>query len=153
MREAEPRFWIKARIGDGCWEWQGSRSTQGYGRFGVRGRNRQAHRVAYELWHGVSPGELFVCHHCDNTRCIRPSHLFIGTQKDNVRDMIEKGRFPDTHGERNPRAKLAMDDVALARRLYAAGGSSYSVLANRFGVSVTGIRYAINGTNWGEVSH
>jgi len=81
-------------IGDGCWLWQGATQRDGYGLFRVDGRRRVAHRIALELYTGVPiPVDKFVCHHCDNPPCVRPSHLFIGTAADNVADMVAKGRL------------------------------------------------------------
>jgi hypothetical protein len=90
------RFWSKVRKGDGCWEWVGSQDRQGYGEFvvsmGPRVRSR-AHRVAWELTNGPIPDGLNACHRCDNPVCVRPDHIFIGTQRDNVRDAMAKGRL------------------------------------------------------------
>lgn len=85
------------RSGD-CWEWKGASAACGYGKVylpypGVRhGPYRKAHRVAYELQRGPIPDGLMVLHHCDNRRCVRGSHLFLGTNLDNMRDMAAKGR-------------------------------------------------------------
>ena len=92
------RFWDKVTIGDDCWEWQAYRipPPSGYGQFGMggrRGRMHPAHRVAWLLWHGTIPEGMRVLHRCDNPPCVRPDHLFLGTQADNVRDMHQKGRY------------------------------------------------------------
>lgn len=86
------RLFDKALIGDGCWEWQGAKAKQGYGLLAIDYRNRLAHRLAYHAWYGIDPGDLFVCHHCDNPSCIRPDHLFLGTAADNTQDAVIKGR-------------------------------------------------------------
>lgn len=87
------RFWSKVRKGDGCWEWQAKRFDNGYGSFAVsRNKNQGAHRVAWELTNGPIPAGMSVLHHCDNRPCVRPDHLFLGTQLDNMRDMLAKGR-------------------------------------------------------------
>lgn len=85
------RFWSKVRYGPNCWEWQATPS-QAYGLFRHKGRMRKVHRVAYELTYGPI-GILVVRHQCDNPRCVRPSHLALGTQSDNVRDSIERRRW------------------------------------------------------------
>jgi hypothetical protein len=88
------RFWSRVRKGDDCWEWLGRTSTNGYGAVWADKRDRRAHRVAWELVNGPIPDGLYVCHHCDNKRCVRPDHLFIGTATDNMQDALRKGRNP-----------------------------------------------------------
>jgi hypothetical protein len=95
-RPVTERFWKNVRKSDACWEWTANRSTAGYGHIkkgGRQGEQLGAHRVSWELHNGPIPPGLFVCHHCDNPRCVRPDHLFLGTTTDNVRDAICKGRM------------------------------------------------------------
>lgn len=81
-------FWLKVTKTDTCWLWTGRRDKNGYGKVGAA----LSHRVFWELHNGHIPDGLYVLHHCDNPPCIRPTHLFLGTQADNVRDMAAKGR-------------------------------------------------------------
>ena len=137
MRRRVPvadRFWPRVRKSAGCWEWTGGRYPRGYGFFSVNGRGHAAHRVAWELARGPIPDGVLVCHACDNPACVRPDHLFLGTQSDNMRDMAAKGRHPYPRGEHHNQARLSNADVAEIRRLYAAGGVSQAALAERFGV-------------------
>jgi len=75
-----------------CWEWTSSVNTGGYGTYPIHGASRLMHRYFYELASHVVPGDLWVLHKCDNRRCVRPSHLFLGTPKDNAQDKVSKGR-------------------------------------------------------------
>lgn len=90
--DADPRlFWDRVLIGDGCWEWQGGCFNTGYGSARYRKRSVPAHRVAWALWHGELPGPgVFVCHRCDNPPCVRPDHLFLGSNQDNQNDKVKK---------------------------------------------------------------
>lgn len=77
----------------GCWEWTGVMKYNGYGRVSVKNKMMIAHRVAYMMSHDAPiPDGMFVCHKCDNPRCVNPEHLFIGTARDNARDSVNKGR-------------------------------------------------------------
>lgn len=89
------RFWDKARVGgDGCWEWTSAIDTRGYGLFKLSSqrRNVRAHRYSWQFFNGPIPGDLQVLHRCDNRKCVSPHHLFLGTQRDNMRDASAKGR-------------------------------------------------------------
>lgn len=132
----EQRFWTKVARGEGCWEWTGAICpTTGYGDFsaGGAGSNVGAHRASYELNIGPIPPGLFVLHRCDNRRCVRPDHLFLGTQRDNVRDMIAKGRAAKQQlkGEKHPSAKLTEADVLAIR----SSTEDRRTLAEKYGIS------------------
>lgn len=94
LKTTEQRLLEKVHIDEsrGCWEWTGYRNTLGYGRVRIEGKKELAHRVSYALFVGPITDSLLVCHHCDNPSCINPSHLFLGTNSDNFRDMSAKGR-------------------------------------------------------------
>lgn len=87
-------LWRYVKIGapDECWPWQAARRRRGYGTFTVNHRSLVSHRIAYQLATGENPGDLFVCHTCDNPPCCNPAHLFLGTHRENMRDMVSKRR-------------------------------------------------------------
>lgn len=95
------RFWAKVELGLNCWEWQGALAN-GYGAMRIGGRKGKtvyARRELYEHFFGPIPEKLQLCHSCDNPKCVRPSHWFLGTASDNMNDCYSKGR--------NPRPNLA----------------------------------------------
>lgn len=75
----------------GCWNWNACIDTSGYATFIVDGKKVRGHRYSYQYYIG-DIGTLFVCHKCDNTKCVNPFHLFSGTHQDNMDDMYNKGR-------------------------------------------------------------
>lgn len=92
--EVIERFWSHVVKSDGCWIWTaGTYKHGGYGLISIGDRNHRTHRVAWILANGEIPEGLFVCHHCDNPPCVRPDHLFLGTNLDNMRDSNQKGRL------------------------------------------------------------
>lgn len=113
---------------------------------GIPGQRKtiDAHRASWIVHHGPIPDGMFVCHHCDNKPCVRPDHLFLGTNQDNVDDAVAKGIIKATRarGERSGNAKLTDSDVAEIRRLHLprvhptrGTGRSTSELARRFGIT------------------
>ena len=93
MTLIDDRFLSKVeKSPNGCWLWTGAISMKGYARFGVNGRNCHGHRVSYQLFRGDIPDGMQVCHKCDNPRCVRPDHLFIGDNSANQRDAVAKKR-------------------------------------------------------------
>lgn len=135
------------KMPNGCWEWQAA-FNHGYGWFSVsRLKAKNAHRVSYELYVGKIPSGMFVCHKCDNRKCVNPAHLFLGTNADNMHDMAVKGRANRPTGERHPRARLNEEMVKEIRL----GFSSTKDLAKRFGVALITVQKAKAGTNWSHL--
>jgi hypothetical protein len=105
LKSPEERYWGKVdKVDSGCWLWRGAVSSRGYGNFTVRRKQFGAHRYSYEMAHGPIPPGLIVCHTCDTPACVNPAHLFVGTDQDNVDDMMEKGR-----GNRNFKRPLTCE--------------------------------------------
>lgn len=149
-------FWSRVRKSkDGCWLWTLSQSTHGYGQQWHAGKIWRCHRLAWVLTHGPIPKGQCVCHRCDNPLCVRIDHLFLGTQRENLRDMLKKGRrrprsIGQWIGSRNVRAKLTENDVRAIRSEYAAG-SSLRKLSAKFGIAHTAIASVLHRRTWAHV--
>lgn len=104
------RFHDKYRVNpeNGCWEWQASTQFWGYGAFRLGKSVTSSHRAAYRMFKGEIPKGIFVCHKCDNPPCCNPDHLFLGTQKENLKDADSKNRI--LKGEKCPWAKISDSD-------------------------------------------
>jgi len=146
------RFFSKIKpVESGCHEWQDCRiGKSGYGRFYIRNIPLMAHRVAYLLATGKQPKELHVCHHCDNPRCCRADHLFLGTQADNMRDRTEKGRY--ARGERIPSAILTAESVTQIRQEYSLGILTQKQISEKFQVGKTAIYSVVKHRKWKHLS-
>jgi len=140
------RLDLKTVKGSGCWEWTGTINHYGYGVLCYRRKYQVAHRWSYIANKGPIPEGSVVCHKCDNTRCVNPDHLFLGTQADNVRDMISKGRMVnryDKHG-----IKLNPYKVEIIHELAQIVGLTHKNIANFVGVSRSLVGLVINKKRW-----
>ena len=155
----EEKFWLRVdktpgfgRDGD-CWKWTGSKDENGYGkmRFGRQFKEIRASRYSYEL-HKEPLGELLACHTCDNPPCVNPDHLFAGTYRDNLYDMIAKGRYRGApRGSLNKISKLTEIQVLEIKRLMTEGVSQ-NTLARQFGVSRSCIADSAQKKKWAWLS-
>ncbi len=149
------RFWRKVdkRGPDECWEWTGAKRQRGYGSFKGPVRNGvrlepgpavlTAHRVSYVLAHGPVPNGLLVLHRCDNPPCCNPAHLWLGTDAENARDKMLKGRV----------GLSDIDfDAVRAIRAARASGVRLRVLAAKYGVSMAAISRIAGGVNYAHVT-
>lgn len=129
-----------------CWFWGGALNTLGYG---TDGKNK-AHRKAWELFNGPIPEGMSVLHKCDVRCCVNPAHLFLGTQEDNIRDMVAKGRnrTGNLSGEANPMSVLTGERVRQMRCVRKDTGATYKEIARQFGVSTMTALRAITGQSW-----
>lgn len=93
--------------GSDCWPWIGRTTHDGYGQIQIGKSTYLVHRLQYYIYTEIDPGELLVCHTCDNPRCCNPNHLFLGTDADNNRDCLNKGRHKCLRGEIHLDAKLS----------------------------------------------
>lgn len=134
----ESRFWAKVDKSDGCWEWRASLvGGSGYGAF-RSAIGTAAHRFSYFLHTGIDPGENLVCHTCDNRKCVRPDHLFLGTPQDNMADASQKQRL---------KQKLNWNKAQYARILYQHGWEQLNI-AKFLGVHQTSISDILLRKTW-----
>ena len=133
----------------GCMIWSGAKNSSGYGRISAFGKVMTTHRVSYLLHKGEIPESVCVCHTCDNRLCVNPDHLWLGSQSENLKDAVKKGRMyrPDTRGFRNGNTKLTTKDVSQIRILVAAGDLKY-IVAKKFNVSPSTVTNLINFNTW-----
>lgn len=137
----------------GCWLWLGASDKNGRGKLTINRKNFNAHRISYEIYKGKIKSGLFVCHSCDTPACVNPEHLWLGTQKDNMRDMGDKKRskfhkgsfFGSTHGM----SKLTEKQVLEIRNRYVRGNGA--ILAKEFNVSISSIHLIKKNKIWKHV--
>jgi hypothetical protein len=150
MRSAEDRFWAKVDKSheSGCWLWIASLTTSGYGQFKVVASDPpvRAHRYAYELVVGPVPDGMVVCHSCDVPRCVNPSHLWVGTHGDNMRDMSTKGRAPQ--GETQLRRAVLTEDQVLGVIQMLRSGATHRKIAARYGINSSTVTRINTGGSW-----
>ncbi len=129
-----------------CWLWEGAKHRQGYGNIAFRGKPCLVHRIVWVVFIGKIPNGMKVCHKCDVTSCCNPDHLFLGSQKDNVRDGIDKGRYEKrTLGKR--RNKLNWNQVQEIKKLHEEG-MTRKELEDKYCVGQTCIAKILTGTSW-----
>lgn len=148
----EQRFWSKVRKRrSGCWEWLASKNQDGYGKFRYESGIGSTHRISWVLTNGEIPDKLHVLHKCDNPSCVNPDHLFLGTNKDNMIDKMQKGRTADFSGEKNPISKLTDLDVIRIRTLFNSGERTRKELREEYQVSKSLIKMVIDKTTWKHI--
>lgn len=166
------RFEKKVEKTDGCWLWRGSIINGGYGMMLADGKNELAHRISYRLHKGEIPEGMLVLHKCDVRHCVKPDHLFAGTQVDNMKDMVDKGRHYSavrphavargarhgTHtkpesvhrGDKHPGALLTAASV-LRIRDQVAQGVMHKDLAAEYGVKTRTITAVVSRQTWKHI--
>ena len=139
-----------------CWYWNGSVDDLGYGRFVSARKDTgeiKAHRIAWVLFNERPiPDGMMILHSCDVRNCVNPDHLSLGTQLENMTDMVRRGRHRvvPMPGESNPQAKLTKDAV-LAMRKDASNGMNSHQAAKKYGVAVMTANRAIRGETWKQI--
>ena len=138
---------VDVRSPDECWTWTAASLQTGYGLFRFGKRMVLAHRIALEIETGKPlPDGAVVCHICDNPRCVNPSHLVIGTSKENSQDMVAKGR--SVNGESRDNAKLTNDDVLAIRSQRNISASEFARMLGVTQSLVSGVR---RGQRWAHI--
>lgn len=131
-----------------CWIWIGGIREDGYGQFSINRESIAAHRFSYLHFVGTIGRGMHVCHHCDNPKCVRPDHLFLGTHQDNMNDSNQKGR---RKGSKNANSVITEDQVIEICDLYSSGRFTQPQLAEMFGITQMNIWQIVSGRTWKHV--
>lgn len=145
-------FWENVDRSGECWLWTAGTDATNYGTLRWNGKKDRTHRVSWTLANGPVPRGMHVLHHCDVKLCVRPDHLFLGTQGDNNRDMWSKHRenmcgLFKLRGEQHARSKLTDAAVRTIRER----GRTVRELARQFNVSIAAIEAVLYGKTWRHV--
>lgn len=132
----------------GCWLWESTTDSKGYGRLIQDRKVLSAHRASWMIHRGAIPKGLCVCHRCDTPLCVNPAHLFLGTQRDNIQDASRKQRTP--LGERQGQSKLKAADVLAIRELERAGVLQGDIAA-RFAVAQSTVSDIVRRKKWPHI--
>jgi hypothetical protein len=140
------RFHANVNKTDTCWLWTGCLNNSGYGTINMDGKSKLVHRLAWDLFKSEKIGTAFVLHICDVKNCVNPSHLFSGTQADNMWDKVNKGRhrFGYLNGVHHKNSKLTEDDVRAIR----ASNQPWKLIAKQFSISVGNVAMIRSRKSW-----
>lgn len=138
---------------EGCWIWNGCTDKDGYGVMSLttnhKKRQLRANRVSWMIHHGQDPEDSLVLHTCDNRKCVRPDHLYLGDCKANAQDCTKRGRFfLQRFPEKTPWAKLSYEKAQEIRNQYIKGVHGQERLAAEFGVCRRTIQQIVLGKTW-----
>ena len=153
------RFVKKIKYGDGCWDWIAGCTGSGYGVFILKGKQIYSHRLMWMLVNQKDiPGNMEVCHKCDNPKCVNPNHLFLATHYINMQDMNSKGRVRFVRGERSHLSKLTSKDVTKIKKLWSDKTIKYGQkmkfcedTASRYDVTARTVYLIINNKRWKHI--
>lgn len=151
----EEKFWKKVKKTKDCWLWTGT--IVRYGNFKFKNKIYSAHRFSWSLYHKRKiPSGMLICHRCDNPICVNPKHLFIGSSKDNARDMVQKGRSKPRGyqgGESNPFAKANWEMVEKIRKEYSLGKTTHRKLACKYKIGRSTVGAILKNQSWINSQH
>lgn len=143
------KFFHYVKKTNNCWLWTGGCFKKtGYGAAHKGSKTISAHRLSWEIHNGEIPKSIFVCHSCDNKKCVNPSHLFLGSYLDNIADMVSKGR--SLCGEKHSMAKLNNDSVIKIRNLKK-NGITFKQLAKLFKINETHVKRIVYRKLWKHI--
>lgn len=142
------RFWNKINKTNHCWNWTAAKKDKYYGGFRYKKKYERAHRVSWIMHNGPIPNSLHVLHSCDNTLCVNPSHLFLGTHQDNMKDRQNKRRTAS--GMKSGHSKLSLKSISEIKLKYIPHkyGCGSVRLAREYNVSPTTILYLVKGKTY-----
>lgn len=154
----EREFWARVGVStpDQCWPWLKACSNTGHGVVWHEGKLAHAHRIAWAFDRGKTPGKWCIRHRCDNPACCNPTHLFRGTQQQNMQEAVRRERLPDwndvpkpwVQGSKNHNAKLTDGKVRWARKMVLGGQLTLTVACCYLNVSPSTLSVAVNGKTW-----
>lgn len=147
-------FWKYVYKTEHCWFWIGCvAGKRGYGKLTVGKRTVPAHRLSWEIHFGKIPAGQYVCHKCDTRQCVRPDHLFLGTNRENQCDIWDKGGLLNSvkrvRGERSLHSKLTAEQVLNIRSEYKKGNGEQ--LAKKYGVRGQSINDIVRRKSWTHI--
>jgi len=145
------RFWSRVPRLDSskCWNWAGCLDSNGYGVMSIKNQAKRAHRVSFMIHYGSTRGGMHVLHRCDNPACVNPSHLFEGTNTDNVADMVDKERNP--RGETCGLSRFSESQILEIRSKYVKNVYGMKRLAREFGTCQSTINKILKRRTWKHV--
>lgn len=145
------RLWERVRKGehDKCWPWTATQDRDGYGVIDIDKKQHRVHRLMYFMSFGPFNSSLYVCHRCDVPSCVNPAHLFLGTNDDNMADMVSKGR--QARGEGQADAKLTNNLVQNVRADYETGRYTMAELAERYDLGRSTVGRIVRGESWKHI--
>jgi len=136
----------------GCHLWTGNYKHTGYGGFTYyNNKSMTSSRASYLIFKGEIPNGMQVCHSCDVKECVNPDHLFVGTHKDNVQDMIQKGRKMSSFGVLNGMSKITDEIVRTIRQNYTGAWGEQKRLCEQYGISAPQMSGLLNNKFWRHI--
>lgn len=152
--EIMKRFWLKVHIPNDitqCWEWLAYKNKKGYGKFSLyHGCMIYATRISYIYYYGDIDSQLNLCHHCDNPGCVNPNHLFLGTQYDNLQDMVNKNR--SCKGSKNNTNLTESDIIQMLMDIFNNKYHNRSEILLKYNISRTALYNILNGRTWTHIT-